>query len=110
MIRRRVPRQDQKGEAFKRGCRKAVVGLRAVICDAVTSFRGAQKLMTWSLCGCFSVSLSLLHPTYDALLFSSETFVSISSGETRRIADMAGDHHNETEPLQLQTTAKRAKA
>lgn len=50
MIRRRVPRQDQKGEAFKRGCRKAVVGLRAVICDAVTSFRGAQKLMTWSLC------------------------------------------------------------
>lgn len=44
-----VPRQDQEGEAFKRGCRKAVVGLRAVICDAVTSFRGAQKLMTWSL-------------------------------------------------------------
>lgn len=126
----RVPRQDQEGEAFKRGCRKAMVGPRS--CDLwrgyVISWRAEADDMELMRCGwkvevsaifceerlfgsrCFSVSLSLLHPTYDVLLFSSETLVSISSGETRRIADMAGAHHNETEPLQLQTTAKRAKA
>lgn len=44
-----------------------------------------------------------------ALPFSSGTSMFISSGETRRMADMAGDHYNKTTLLQLQTLQRKAK-
>lgn len=44
-----------------------------------------------------------------ALPFSSGTSIFISSGETRRMADMAGDHYNKTTLLQLQTLQRKAK-
>lgn len=46
----RVPRQDQEGEAFKRGCRKAMVGPQKLwFVTRLRHFEAAQKLMTWSL-------------------------------------------------------------
>lgn len=87
-------------------------------------FEAAQKLMTWSLFAeverwrcCLrsarnespvvSVSRSCLRRA--ALPFSSGTSIFISSGETRRMADMAGDHYNKTTLLQLQTLQRKAK-
>lgn len=87
-------------------------------------FEAAQKLMTWSLFAeverwrcCLrsarnespvvSVSRSCLRRA--ALPFSSGTSMFISSGETRRMADMAGDHYNKTTLPAAADSAKKGK-
>lgn len=41
----RVPRQDQEGEAFKRGCRKAMVGPRS--CDLWRGYVISRRRRSW---------------------------------------------------------------